>query len=585
MESTPQFKKPIQFFWHYAKKRWYLLVPIVLGITLARTVSTVIPLQYKLFVDNLSSQSPSEDFLSTIIFTVLCLNMISWIGWRILDVTIAHFENKTMMDVANYCFDYLHKHSYEFFTNNFAGALVNKISKLVKSVEILSDTIFLNLYPCILLTITSLVLIATIQPFFSFILLIWFIAFLAFNIFILRYKIPLAIRANEINSEHVGHLADTIINHATITQFSALEREKKAYERIGNAWIKAFLRSWYLSSFSFAIQALMMIATEFTIMWYVIQLWKQGNLSVGDFVAIQTLMLMIFWRLWDFGRYMRSIYMAYADAKEMLDILATPHQIADELHAPKLERSKGSITLRDLDFSYIPSQGIFKKFSLAIPAKKKIALVSESGQGKTTLVKLLLRLYNVPEKTIFIDEQDITMVTQESLREAIAFVPQDPILFHRTLAENIAYGNPTASMDEIIAVSKKAHCHEFITSLPEKYETYVGERGIKLSGGERQRIAIARAMLKNAPILILDEATSSLDSSTEALIQEALRELMKNRTSIVIAHRLSTVMMMDEIIVILHGAIAERGTHQELLAQPNSHYKRLWEIQAGGFAE
>jgi ATP-binding cassette, subfamily B, bacterial len=265
--------------------------------------------------------------------------------------------------------------------------------------------------------------------------------------------------------------------------------------------------------------------------------------------------------------------------------METPHAIVDVEGAKELEVKHGAISIRNLSFFYNKDKKVFDGFNLDIAAGKKIALVSRSGAGKTTLTKLLLRLYNIEPGSIFIDDQDIMNATIASLREAISYVPQDPVLFHRSLRDNIAYGKPDATDQEIIEASKKARCDSFISKLPEKYDTFVGERGVKLSGGERQRVAIARAILEDNPILVLDEATSSLDSESEHHIQEALQELMKKKTAIVVAHRLSTINMMDEIIVIEHGKIGERGTHDELLKKDKGHYAMLWGLQSGGYDE
>ena len=295
-------------------------------------------------------------------------------------------------------------------------------------------------------------------------------------------------------------------------------------------------------------------------------------------------------QLWNFTRVIRQAYQAYADAKEMVEILLLPHEIKDAPEAKELIMGKnlpagrqGEINFQDLTFAFNETRQVLKSINLIIKSGEKVALVGSSGAGKTTFVRLLLRLYSPTSGKILIDGTDISEVTQESLRKNVSLVPQDPILFHRTLAENIGYGKRDAARKEIEVVAKLAHCDEFVKNLPQGFETYVGERGIKLSGGERQRVAIARAILKNAPILVLDEATSSLDSHSEMLIQDALATLMSGKTVIVIAHRLSTIQKMDRIIVVDNGNILEEGSHNDLLSKEGSLYRKLWELQAGGF--
>jgi ATP-binding cassette subfamily B protein len=327
-----------------------------------------------------------------------------------------------------------------------------------------------------------------------------------------------------------------------------------------------------------------MIVAEFFIIYIAIRMWSNGLLTVGDVALMQMYLLRIFDKLWGVGRNIRHIYEALADANEMTEILLRPHEVKDLPNANNLEVERGEIKFENVTFGYHEEADVLNKFNLAIKPGERVALIGPSGGGKSTIAKLLFRFYNLQDGRVLIDEMDIAEVTQDSLRASIALVPQDPILFHRSLMENIRYAKPEASDEEVIRAAKLAHAHEFISSFRQGYETLVGERGVKLSGGERQRVAISRAILKNAPILVLDEATSSLDSESEMLIQDALKELMQGRTTIVIAHRLSTVMQVDRIVVIAGGRIAEEGRHEELLKVQEGTYQRRWEIQAGGFA-
>ena len=343
--------------------------------------------------------------------------------------------------------------------------------------------------------------------------------------------------------------------------------------------------TWNLENYFEALQGFLMIGLEIGIFYLGIRLWEQGSFTVGDFVLLQSYILIVFMKIWDFGRVMRHLYRDLADAEEMTEILETSHEIVDSHDAKDLKVAKGEIEFSDVVFSYRKTRKIFSKFNLKIKPNERVALVGPSGSGKSTITRLLLRLHDISGGKILIDGQRIKKVTQDSLWRNISLVPQDPILFHRTLMENIRYGKTDATDEEVFEAARLAYCHEFISEFPEGYDTYVGERGVKLSGGERQRVVIARAILRNAPILVLDEATSSLDSGSENLIQNALDNLMKDKTVIVIAHRLSTIMKMDRIVVIDKGDIVEEGTHTALLKKRGGVYKKLWELQAGGFIE
>lgn len=332
-----------------------------------------------------------------------------------------------------------------------------------------------------------------------------------------------------------------------------------------------------------AIQGILFVFLEFGTMYFVGHLWSEGRISVGTIVLVQMYIFGTFDAVWGFGRALMDIEKSLSDAKEMVEIFEQEPSVKDPTDPEVCHITRGNIEFRDVSFVYEKgNQKVFEDFSLQILPGEKVGLVGHSGAGKTTITKILLRFADISHGAVLIDGQDIRSIRQDDLRRNISYVPQEPLLFHRTLKENIAYGKPDVSDGEIIAVAKKACAHEFIKKLPKGYDTLVGERGIKLSGGERQRVVIARAMLKDAPILILDEATSSLDSISEKHIQEALGELMKGRTTIVIAHRLSTIQKMDRILVVENGHIVEEGTHQELVLS-DSVYGAFWKQQAGGF--
>jgi ATP-binding cassette subfamily B protein len=323
---------------------------------------------------------------------------------------------------------------------------------------------------------------------------------------------------------------------------------------------------------------------KFSLFAGAIWFWYRGMLTIADFVFVLSSYLVFTGYFRPIGDRIRDLQEAMSDIEDVVRFQKTPIEVADASAAKALEVIRGKIELKRVNFHYpVHHDHIFENFSLTIQAGEKVALVGHSGSGKSTLVRLIQRLYNVQKGGIYIDDQDIAAVTQESLRKHIALVPQDPVLFHRSLRENIAYGKPAASLKEIERAAKLAYASQFIESLPQHYETLVGERGVKLSGGERQRVAIARAILSECPIVILDEATSSLDSHSESLIQEALKNLLKNRTSIIIAHRLSTIKSADRILVFAGGKIVEEGTHSHLVRKEGGVYKKLYEMQVGGF--
>lgn len=415
------------------------------------------------------------------------------------------------------------------------------------------------------------------------VIVLWLFLIIALNWFLAKYKLKYDIQASEAKTEATGFLSDAITNNSNIKLFCGHKREMSAFAVLNDKIRKLSQFSWNLNSVFEAIQVFFVIILELGMFYIGIDLWVKGKFTIGDFVLLQAYVLIIFQNIWNLGRLIRETYQNLADAEEMTVILNTPHEIIDAPKAKDLKVQKGKIEFKNVDFYYHQTRKILEKFNLIITPRERVALIGPSGAGKTTVVKLLLRNHDIARGKILIDGQDISKVTQESLWKNVSLVPQDPILFHRTLFENIRYGKPEATREEVIKAAKAAHCHEFISSFPQEYETYVGERGVKLSGGERQRVAIARAILRNSPILVLDEATSSLDSESESLIQDALINLMKDKTVIVVAHRLSTIAKMNRIVLIDDGEIKESGTHEELLALKDGQYRKLWELQAGGF--
>ena len=573
-------------FWRGIKPKKWLLVLMVTVMVLGNVIAIITPLFYKHFFDIVSAGgNPSEiaPKLFVLILYVLGFNGIFWFLYRVATLATNAYEPQVMANLKQQSYDHLMQHSYSFFVNNFAGSLVQKVNRFARAFERLTDNLIWNLLPLFVRIISIVVIVFFINKWLDLVILVWTIIFISFNLLFSRWKLRYDIKAAEYDSKTTAYLADTITNQNNVHLFNGFSFEAKGYKNVTDRHAKIIRFAWNMDAIVEGGQAFLSFAIEFVLFFYAIKYWEQGLITVGVFVLLQAYVLNIINQLWGFTRIVRDVYQSYADSKEMVEILLLPHEIKDALMAKELIVNRGEIEFKELTFNFNETRKVLNNVSLFIKPGEKVALVGPSGAGKTTFVRLLLRLYAPTSGKILVDGQDISQVTQESLRKNISMVPQDPVLFHRTLAENIAYGKREASKEEIQKAAELAHCDDFIKDMPQGFETYVGERGIKLSGGERQRVAIARAILKNAPILVLDEATSSLDSRSEELIQDALVNLMKDKTTIVIAHRLSTIQKMDRIIVIDGGKILEQGGHVELLKRKDSLYRKLWDLQAGGF--
>ncbi len=553
-----------------------------------QAASIVVPLYLKQLIDLLSSNSPSPEVtqaLLAILVAYIALGGLNWLSRNLHFLAVLRIEANVMADLANKAYAYLLGHSYDFFTSNFTGTLTRRVTRFSRAFEQVYDVFAINLFPTFLFATGSIYVLFLRNHWLGIVLLVWVIVFIVVQLYMTRWLHPLRTARTAEDSKMTGILSDAIGNHSAIKLFAAEKSEWKIFADVIEAWRSATRRLWKADSIMRAVQQALAILIEVALLGTGVLLWNQGVVTVGDFILIQVYVLGLIDMGWNVGHQFRRLYDAFADASEMIEVMETPYGVKDAPDAVPLSVTRGEIAFDTVSFYFNEQHPVLERYSLTIHGGEKIALVGPSGAGKTTVTKLLLRLYDVSGGSIKIDGQDLRNLTQESLHRAVSFVPQEPVLFHRTLRENIAYGKPGASDEEVIRAAKGAHCHEFISKLPQGYDTYVGERGIKLSGGERQRIAIARAILKNAPILVLDEATSSLDSESEALIQEALAKLMEGKTVIAIAHRLSTIMKMDRIIVMDGGKAILSGTHAELLNQGSNLYKKLWEIQAGGFLQ
>jgi len=580
-------KRTFRVLWKHTHQHTGFISLLMLLSILGDVMIVVIPLYFRDFFDLLGSGSKTPESIDGLMFILWMIFLLSGVKW-VFDRGAVFLTNiiqpKIKAELEAVAFKDLLDRSYKFFSNAFVGSLVRKIHRFADGFDKFFDEFQWHILPLIVLVIGELIVLFQRSVLLGYVLLGSAFIIGGCNILFASWKIKFDLEKAELDTKTSAIMSDVMTNSLTIKLFASKNRELKNFlEAIGN-WRRAQTRVWHIESIAEGAQAALMIVAEFAMLIVAVKLWRSGEITLGDFTLIQSYLIVLFNQVWNLGKSVRYIYASLADVEEMIDILETPYGVSDVPHAKELVVTSPSLQFQSVDFRFHDKREVLKDFSLDVIPKEKIALVGSSGAGKSTITKLLLRLYDVSAGSILIDGQPVAEVTQDSLRKNIALVPQDPILFHRTLRENIRYGKPEATDEEVEEVARKARCHEFIAELPQGYDTLVGERGVKLSGGERQRIAIARALLKNAPILILDEATSSLDSESESLIQEALDVLMKDKTTIVIAHRLSTIMRMDRIAVIDQGKVADSGTHAELLAKEGI-YKKLWDIQVGGFIE
>ena len=525
------------------------------------------------------------------LWTLIALYSVSelWtsvIGNRLITYIVWTFETAMQRDLYARCFSKLTNQTLFFHSNKFGGSLVSQTNKLVGAVERFWDTIIWSILPLIISLVGSIIVLSTLLWQYALFLLIFSIVFSLVVYYGSKPMAKLTKKEAKASNKLNGQLADVISNILAVKSSGAEATEQKFFTKTVSSWrnssldvMRGFLKiSTVYSSISMTMKV---SAAAFSV--YA----AQNNLiSVAAVYLIITYTSSVTRELWNMNGIMRNYNRIIGNANDMVEILQTPTTLIDKSDS-KLKVTNGKISMEKITFTHDEGQGdtLFHDFSLDIKPGEKIGLVGASGSGKTTLTKLLLRFADIDSGKITIDGQDISEVTQASLRAKIAYVPQEPLLFHRSVRENIAYGRPDATDAEIEEAAKKAGAYDFIVGLKDGFDTMVGERGIKLSGGQRQRVAIARAILKDAPMLVLDEATSALDSESEALIQKSLETLMENRTSIVIAHRLSTISKLDRIIVLKNGKIVEDGSHDELINKKRGVYAKLWARQSGGFIE
>ncbi len=585
-------RQTIRLYWQHTKAHKLLFFAGTIGAVLAVIIQDIVPPFIVAKVFNVLQNTYSSgghlafsDFSGYIVAFVAFM-LVGVALWRVQVICVWLFEVKVLRDIANRVFDFLQHQGYRFHSNRFGGALVTQTNRFINSYEDLMDDFIWNIVTGITTVVSSVIFLLFVSKAYAFILLFITATYLLIIYRRARGQMPYNRKEASRQSEQTAALADAITNINAISTFAA---EKHEFKRFAQASQRKYEASRNLMRYAMKTEIMSHSMTATINIIAVVS----GVLAITTFNApVGVLVLAIAYtqaitdRLWQFGRVIRNINKALGDAADMTEILQLEAEIKDPKQPKGLKITDGSIKFDRVKFGYDDAKhgSILSSFSLDIPGGQRIGLVGHSGGGKTTITKLILRLLDIQEGSLSIDGIDIRDVAQTDLRSRVAYVPQEPLLFHRTIAENIAYGKPGAKMSEIEHAAKLAHAHEFIKDLSNGYDTPVGERGVKLSGGQRQRIAIARAMLKDAPILVLDEATSALDSESEKLIQAGLWKLMEGRTAIVIAHRLSTIARMDRIVVLEEGEIVEQGLHKELLGK-DGVYAKLWAHQSGGFIE
>jgi ATP-binding cassette subfamily B protein len=567
----------------WQKKGYFLMALVVLAIEVMLELAA--PVYYKNIANHLAS--PYSDATLALLLdnltTVAMLYAGMWLSWRFLEIAIIPLEGGGINLLEKRCFEVLKQQKHVFFENRFSGSLIKQAARFSRSFEAIMDWFLFQFYMNSLAVSFAFTLFYQQQPEFALYFLLWVVLFISWSVGFSLWKLRFDEAVSEADSVVGGIYSDAISNIFIVKSFALEAKEQNRINQASDTVYRKKKFAWTLMFISFAVQGLMTIGIELWLVYLMIGKWQTGHFEVGEFVLFQSIMILLIQRLWEFGRNFRNFFTALADAREMAEVFRQTDLETDPPEARPLSIYRGDIQFRHLDFSYHAHSPLFKDFSLYIKAGEKVALVGQSGSGKSSLTKLLFRFLEPQGGSILFDGQDAKAFTLSALRQQISMVPQQPELFHRSIRDNITLG-ANISDDRLIDVTRRSRSLEFIETLPDGFDTLVGEHGVKLSGGERQRIAIARAFLENAPIVVLDEATSALDSLTEQQIQTAIFELIKDKTALVIAHRLSTILSMDRIIVLDHGRIAEQGTHHQLLEKQGKYYA-MWQHQSGGFLE
>lgn len=578
----------LAFLFRHWKRRARTVWLIAVSMTLATIADLLLPIFSGRLVDAVASAKGSRvDALhaaATAIGFMLAMGALLVAARYLAIMGVSRLTVGLMSDIASDAFWRIQRLSTDWQANNFAGSIVRRITRGMWAVDLMNDTLLLALLPALLVLAGSALVLGA--HWFSMGLLVgiasacYVITSITLSV---GYVAPAARLSNAQDTRIGAALADSVTCNAVVKSFGAEAREEVRLGRVLTKWQARTFRHWMFATRSSAVQLTVLLALRTLVTFYALLLWWWGRATPGDVTFVLTSYFIVHGYLRDIGQHVANLQRSVNEMEEMVSLQTEPLGVADSPDAKALRVSMGAIVFDRVHFTYgAQTTPLFSDFSLRIKPGERVGLVGHSGSGKTTFVKLLHRLYDVNGGRILIDGQNVADVSQRSLRAQLALVPQEPILFHRSLAENISYGRPDASRGDIEEAACLANAHDFICAQPKGYATLVGERGVKLSGGERQRVALARAFLANAPILILDEATSSLDSESESAIQEAMERLMVGRTSIVIAHRLSTVRMLDRILVFDHGRVVEEGSHDLLVQKSGGTYQRLFEKQALG---
>jgi ATP-binding cassette subfamily B protein len=582
---------PFRFILFFVRRyRWWYL-SIILLETVNATCGILLPYALGRIVKAVTASSlPPAQLMLTLhapllLFVGLCLGEL--VFGRLAGGVQIRLGPRQRQQVTRALYHYLQHHSQRYMGNNFAGALAHRISETSLGVTQTLWSLITEFYPVLIVFVVSIGLLLNTHVRLAGFVLLWSVLFIGISYWLARHCQPYALKASAARSETTGQIVDAVTNLTSSRLFARLGFERANLDRsLQSEMVAIRISNTYnerVRWFQFSAAAILKVG----VLYYALTLWSRDEISVGDFVMAVSLALLIINEARNLSRRFLEFFEYIGNVSNGVNVIVRPHEVVDApgaADAQTVSIRHGEIVLRDVDFGYTAGRPVFDKLNLVIPAGQRVGLVGFSGSGKSTFVSLLLRLYDVDGGQILIDGTDVRHITQDALHQQISLIPQDPSLFHRSLMDNIRYGRLDASDAEVVAAARQAHAGDFIDAIPGQYQSMVGERGVKLSGGQRQRIAIARVILKDAPILILDEATSSLDSITERAIQDTLDEVMQRKTVIVVAHRLSTIAQLDRILVFDAGRIVEDGTHAQLLVL-RGRYFQLWSKQAGGFLE